>query len=237
VIFRVFIFIIALVPSAFAQQPTVSADTVKKPFKPNFRPASIRIGTDLYSLVNSRVRDDFRGWEITADTEVHRYMLVVDYGHSAENLTAESETYSNSGNYWRAGVDVNFLTRDPDRNAFFLGMHYGRSKFDEDMVVFPTEEEQANWGITDPLEYANKGITAGWMELNFGMKVKIWQGLQLGYTTRFKFGLSQDENMEMLSHRIPGYGSTDRETAWGFNYYIFYRIPFRPTTSILPPKK
>ncbi len=219
--------------SGYAQQQPANADTTKQSkVKPNFRPAAIRFGTDLLSLANTQFKEGFSGWEVTADTELHRYLLVVDFGHSAETLGDDSTSYANDGNYWRIGIDANFLTRDPDKNVFFLGMHYGRSRYDEHMRII--SDDVFGGGTND---YVNNGMSAGWLELNGGLKVKIWSGLWLGYTARFKFGLSDDKTREMLSHNIPGYGRTNKETAWGFNYYIFYRIPFRTTQSIFPPKK
>jgi hypothetical protein len=232
------IFCCALALSAYSQNVSVKVDTSKAlKLKPNFRPASVRVGTDLFGLIKSQAQRDFNAWEITADTEIHRYILVVDYGHSEErNDRSDSTIYSNNGNYWRVGIDANFLTRDPDRNAFFIGAHYGRSRYDEHMSIIPTQEEQLFWG-SQVRSYANQNMKASWLELNTGLKVKIWKGIQLGYTARYKFGLSEDDTREMLSHNVPGYGRTNKETAWGFNYYIFYRIPFRPTTAILPQKK
>jgi hypothetical protein len=231
-----YLFILGCSISASGQEVAVALDTVPTRVKKNFRPASIRIGTDLFGIVKSQVNSNFNAWEITADTELHRYLFVFDYGHSSEKNGDATATYSNNGNYWRVGIDANFLTRDPDKNAFFIGAHYGHASYDEDMLIIPTEEEQSLWGA-DAQSYANSSMQAGWLELNTGLKVKIWKGIQLGYTARFKFGLSEDDTREMLSHNIPGYGRTNKETAWGFNYYIFYRIPFRPTTSILPAKK
>ena len=229
--------ILLMLPLSLAAQAPTTADTVAKPFKPNFKPASLRIGTDILALVNSNVQAGFKGWELAADTEIHRYLLVADFGHSEEDISSDSASYGNKGNYWRIGIDANFLTRDPDKNVFFIGLHYGRSSYDEGMTFIPTAVEQQFWGSDAIISYSNRNMKAGWLELNTGLKVQIWKGIHLGYTARFKFGLSQDKSRDMLTHSVPGYGSTDRETAWGFSYYIFYRIPFRPTTSILPPKK
>jgi len=61
----------------------------------------------------------------------------------------------------------------------------------------------------------------------------IW----MGYTARFKFGLKNKGNGEMLPHDVPGYGRTDKDAYWGFNYQIFFRIPFRKMPPLPPYKK
>jgi hypothetical protein len=220
--------------TAFPQEAQVKIDTTKsQKKKPNFRPASLRIGTDLYALGKSQFKKGFSGWELTADTEIYRYLLTADYGHSAETVASDSgSTYANNGNFWRIGIDANFLTRDEDKNVFLIGLHYGQSSYDEKMVVTapPLFGDQLHY-------YDNRNMKASWFELTTGLKVKIWKGIWLGQTARYKFGLKDDDTRAMLSHIVPGYGRTNKESTWGFNYYIFYRIPFRPTTSILPPKK
>jgi hypothetical protein len=53
----------------------------------------------------------------------------------------------------------------------------------------------------------------------------MWKMIWMGYTARFKFGLKTNETGPMLPHDVPGYGRTDKESTWGFNYQIFVRLP------------
>lgn len=218
-----------LVLSARAQ----SEDTVATRFKKDFRPSGLRIGADLIGPVRGMLNDQVSMWEVTADVDFFRYLLVVDYGRSSLNARKDETVYNNDGTYWRVGLDANFLTRDIDRNVFFLGLHYGRSTYGEAMTVIPSDP---NWS-GDTRTFSNPSMKASWMELNGGLKVKLWTWLWLGYTARFKFALSSDKSREMLSYEVPGYGRTDKENTWGFNYYAFFRLPFRKTGSILPPRK
>ena len=48
-----------------------------------------------------------------------RYYVAIEVGRWGRTLNSDSAAYANSGSYWRAGVDVNFLTKDPERNVFF----------------------------------------------------------------------------------------------------------------------
>lgn len=217
---------------AFAQKPaadTVKTDTVKN----RYLPTGIRFGTDIVAVVKTKTQDDFRGWEMNADVDFNRYFLTGDFGHWERTYVTDSANYSNSGNYWRTGIDVNFLTKDPERNMFFIGFRYGRSKFSEDLTIISSDKI---WGDVTR-SYANDNVTARWLELTSGIRVKIWQALWLGYTARFKFSLKTKGETEMLPHDVPGYGRTDKDSYWGFNYQLFIRIPFRKMPPLPPAKK
>ncbi|MFZ6010288.1 MAG: DUF6048 family protein [Bacteroidota bacterium] len=208
---------------------SVGTDVVKN----KFLPTGFRIGTDVISLIKTRTQTNFSGWEINGDMDFYRYYLALDYGNWSRTFSPDSGAYTNNGRYWRVGADVNFLTKDPDRNMFFLGLRHGRSTFSEH-YAFDTFDPV--WGKLTR-DYTNAGVRAQWMELVGGLKVKMWKFIWMGYTARFKFGLKTDQTSDMLPHDVPGYGRTDKETFWGFNYQILFRIPFRDAPVIPPAKK
>ena len=211
------------------ESDSVSVDSVKNKYVPTV----LRIGTDIISLVRTRTQDNFQGWEVNGEIDFSRYFLAVDYGTTARNLHSDSASYVNDGNYWRAGIDVNFLTNDPDRNVFFLGARYGRSVFAESMDVVRFDPI---WGtLTDRFHHSD--VQAWWLELTTGLRVKIWKVFWVGYTGRLKFSLTTDASEEMLPHDVPGFGRTDKETTWGFNYYLMLRIPLRKAPPVPPSKK
>jgi hypothetical protein len=237
--FRIVLIISMLLPMVRVYAQTVQADTVlmDSVIHKKFAPTGLRIGADVVSPIKTQIRDDFTGWEFGADVDIHRYLLSAEVGHWGRNFrkdsTDYSSTYSNNGSYWRVGIDVNFLTHDPERNVFFLGMRYARAKYSENMAVIATDDL---WGTINH-NYSNNGISANWLELNLGLKVKIYKVIWMGYRGSMKFGLKKDSSGEIVSHDVPGYGSTFRDTTFGFTYSIYVRIPFRKTVPILPPKK
>lgn len=213
--------LLLVVGNAAAQkgQDTLKVDTVRN----KFLPTGIRIGADIISLVKTRTQNNFEGWEVQGDIDFNRYYVVLEYGTLSRNLRADSASYANTGRYWRAGVDVNFLTKDPDRNMFFLGARYGRSVFTESLSI---QRYDPNWGSrADNFYHAD--VNAWWLELTAGLKVKIWKMLWFGYTGSLKFALSSDGTDEMLPHDVPGFGRTNKPTTWGFNYYLMLRLPIR----------
>lgn len=218
----------------FSQTPTASPDTTRAKadtVKNRYLPTGVRIGTDVLALVRSQVRDDFSGWEINGDVDFHRYYLAVDYGQWSRTLSEDSSAYANDGRYFRVGVDVNFLKKDPERNMFFIGLRYARATHSESMSISSFDPV---WGLFQE-DYYNGNVSSRWLELTSGIKVKMWKMIWMGYTARFKFGLKSRGDDQMLSHDIPGYGRNDKETTWGFNYQIFIRIPVRKMPP-LPPQ-
>ena len=58
-------------------------------------------------------------------------------------------------------------------------------------------------------------------------KVKMLKFFWMGFTARYKFGLSTDAPRGLIPYDIPGYGKTFKNSTWGFNYYVMFRIPIR----------
>ncbi|HTE30230.1 MAG TPA: DUF6048 family protein [Chryseolinea sp.] len=197
------------------------ADTVKE--KHSYIPTGIRVGTDVISIIKSSTDKTFNGWEVNSDIDFYRYYFVVDYGYWARNYTSFDGDYSNNGTYFRVGADVNFLKKDPDKNIFFFGLRYGRSIFSEDLTVSRFDPV---WGQIDD-QFINTNVPASWFEVTTGLRVKIWRFIWMGYTARLKFALSTGDTPDMKPHDVPGYGRTDKESYWGFNYQVFVRFPVR----------
>jgi hypothetical protein len=223
--------------NAVAQDNNNTVDSTQAVnWKPDFRPTGIRFGVDVIGPIKSFRQSNFNGWEVSSDVDLHRYLLTVDYGNWGRNFSADSANfishYSNTGTYWRVGIDVNFLTRDQERNVFFLGARYGHANYSEKTSFTAFDN---NFGQVSG-SYFNNNILAHWVELTMGLKVKVYKFIWLGYTGRLKFGLKTHEK-GMLSSDVPGYGRTNKDNTFGFNYYVYFRIPFRKAGSILPPQK
>lgn len=196
-----------------------SADTLRH----KYLPTGLRIGTDVLSIVRSYAGEKFDGWEVNADVDFYKYYLAVDYGSWSRHLTLPTGNYENDGTYFRVGADVNFLAKDPDRNMVFLGLRYGQSSFSEHLNY---ESTDVNYGILQH-ELVNSNMTGRWGEVTTGLRVNLWKGLGMGYTVRLKFMPRTQGGGELVPYEIPGYGLAANKIYWGFNYQIFWRIPFR----------
>jgi len=197
-------------------------DSVK--VKSKWIPTGLRVGYEIISPIKSNTSTHFNGWEAIAETEIHRYLAVAEIGSWARNWQADNgSTYQNDGRYWRVGADVNFLTKDKDKNVFSLGFRYARSTFNETSTLITQSEIWGDFISTR----SNNNVSVGWAELTTGLRVKVWKVFWLGCTARFKFSNSITQNRDLLTTDIPGYGSTNKETTWGFGYYALFRIPLK----------
>ncbi|MGI9543584.1 MAG: DUF6048 family protein [Cyclobacteriaceae bacterium] len=200
---------------------TLVIDEPKEPI--SWRPQALRVGVDLSQIARQIIFDEFTSlYEVHADLGLHNYFLVVDYGHAESKRQKEDFDYTNNGNYLRLGLDVNFLKKDRNQTVVFFGIRYATSTF-KDMLEFDRVDAFGN----HQLLFQTNGSKANWFEVNMGLKVKIWKGLYLGYTARYKFGLQLKNQNGLIPLDIPGYGKfqIDDTDNFGFNYHLFWRFP------------
>jgi Domain of unknown function (DUF6048) len=192
--------------------------------KYKFLPTGIRVGTDLLAIGKSIATDYYQGWEVNFDADVYRrYYVAVDYGKSSSNFLLGNGVYSNTGSYYRIGVDVNFLLKDPDRNMFFIGIRHGHASYTDFSEYTYTDKFFGNGTVTR----TNINPSANWKELTTGLRVKVWKFIWLGATARMKFRMRGKDQWDLVSYEVPGYGKTIKNNWWGINYQIFIRIPTR----------
>jgi hypothetical protein len=196
-------------------------------------PSGVRIGTDLGFIGVSIFDPEKQQFEISTDIDIYKFFLTADYGQASWKMSQTDFSYDNTGSYIKVGFDYNLLARDPDLNVIFFGMKYANSRFNENF----------RYSIIDPVYYdyerdINKSnMGANWIEANFGMKVRVWKQLYLGWAGRIKFAKKlQSHDSSFGTYYIPGYGKAENDSQWGFNYQIFYRIPFREKPPFRPKK-
>ncbi len=217
--------------AAFGQ---TEADSVSRP-KTDYRPSSLRIGVSANDLVRTITNNRDARYHGQVDIAFGRFMLVGEYGVAETTLefnpdrTALPFTYEGEGSFFRVGVDVNLLKNretgryDVEDGILLFGLRYARASID-DRLQF--EEADPFWGTTI-ITQQNEGLSAGWVEMTAGVKVEIIKNIFLGYNLRFKFARGFSDDPELFPYYIPGFGRSDREEQFGFDYYVFYRFPLR----------
>ena len=156
-----------------------------------------------------------------ADIDLKNFFLVLEGGFASDNEVGINSSYTSEGAFVRIGPDVNFLPRDDKLNIFFFGLRYAYANYNE---TLSGSDEDLNWGQVD-IDLEQRGRSSSWVEMNMGLKVRVWRGLFTGYTLRFKFSrFSNTDGQQFESYFVPGYGLASRSNNWEFNYYLFYRL-------------
>src|SRR5258708_3964278 len=112
----IFSLLLMLLNTSYGQE-AVKQESVPEGFKPS----GICFGTDAISILKNFSKNDFKGWEVNADVDFRNYYLAVEVGNWSRDVVLDNGNYTNSGNYWRAGIDINLLKKDLVKNMFFLG--------------------------------------------------------------------------------------------------------------------
>ena len=193
-----------------------------------YAPSAIRLGGDpgaLGYMIFSEKRSFF---EAEADIDIDKFFLVGNYGISSYKLDEPTYQYENTGTYLRLGADINFMHNDPNLNIAFFGLRYARSSFTDKLDFDTNAVIQSETGWPNSREtISNENAKANWFEMVTGMKIRIVKQLYMGFTLRYKLALNVKELENLRPYYIPGFGKYINKSAFGFNYYISYRLPFR----------
>ena len=212
------LFIFSVV-SATAQESSYSVpiDSLNK--SRQFVPTGIRLGVDILGPALHAFGNQLVTYEFTVETDISNYNLMVEMGHQEFAETNDNVDYSMTGNFIRFGPEVNFLSTDKQLNSFTFGLRYAMSSFSEKLVGDITED---NWGPV-PVDFEIQNNKSNWVEMTMGVKVRLYKGLFTGYILRFRFIRSGTlPDVPFTPYYVPGYGLADRDTTWGFRYYVMY---------------
>ena len=216
--------------STTVAKPVPKDSTQKAPSK--FMPTGLRVGIDLVSFgqgvqkngIRAFTQGDVRQWKFNADIDIYRYFLNFEYGRFERTWISSTSNYTNQGSFFKIGPDVNFFHKDPKKNALFIGFRYSRANYEDNIA---TNYTNVFYGDNTKLA-SNNSLRSRWFEITTGLKVRLTKYVWSGYTARFKFSVNDNyESNALAPHWIPGYGAATRESSWGLEYWLIFRIPFQ----------
>lgn len=205
----------------------------------DFSLAALRIGLSVTDPIQPLLYEGMEAaYSLQADLSIDRFMLVGDIGTARYTRTKQPEDtlalpyqYDTEGNYFKIGVDINFLkdmeanTRFAKDDVVFWGLRFAHSTFSANATF---DIADPIWGDFDVVENNDK-LNAWWIEMVAGIKVEIFKNVFLGYTMQYRVlkTISQKNGETLTPYDVPGFGSTNSKNNFGFDYYLFYRIPFK----------
>ncbi|MEM9831647.1 MAG: DUF6048 family protein [Bacteroidota bacterium] len=213
-----------------------------------YEPLGLHLGVSLNNALRTVLRTSDTNYGFQAGAVLGRYLAVVEYGwvelsrtsvSDAVNIADNPFEYTSQGSFFRIGPDVNLLINQKrsnfraDGDIIFFGLRFARAQLSDalnfetqDAVTDPDGNNNAFWPAQE-ITIQNSDKVATWFEMTAGMKVQLYRNIFLGYNLRFKFARNLLNDPALIPYEIPGYGFGSRDEQFRFDYYLFYRIPFK----------
>lgn len=184
----------------------------------------LRLGVDLFQPIIHAGNEQTKGYEISADYRLNKTIYLVaegGFGHSDYQYPELSYTTKNS--FVRVGFDKSLLPEisKNDRDMAFVGLRYGLALIHRGTASFVYQDPLygSTYGTV-----AGKNMQAHWLEITGGVKVFLWKNIWAGWQVRGKFLLNQKAFRELAPDYLAGYGRGDKNTNFGFNFYVGYGL-------------
>lgn len=217
-------------PKKATVKPTTATktDTVVPVKKDRY---GVRVGVDLYKLTRGLYDKNYKGIELVGDYRLTKnYYAAAELG--SEDKTTEDDRLNTTtkGTYLKVGFDYNVYENWLDmENIISIGLRGGFSTFSQELNSYKTYNPYPYWGEM-PWKTSGEtfnGLTAGWIEVVAGVKVKVYNNIFVGFSLRMNtlvYDKKPSDDFENLY--IPGFNRTYAGNfGAGFNYTITYFVP------------
>jgi len=190
----------------------------------------LRLGYDLsrLALLLPDVDTSRKAFEVSADFEIKPfYYAVAEYGRQKVHVANDYYDYSSDGNYFRIGFDYNFLGKKLSVDRYemvFGGIRYCFSSCTHQATDLYIPDNY--WGDVHIGGLSSSKVTANWLELTAGIRGELIKNVFVGWSFRARLMMFGKQDEVMYPYYIPGFGTGNRKAAIGFNYYVYYKIPF-----------
>lgn len=239
-IFNLFFSLLILVStSALAQEVKVGEDAnrlkesvgltnkvkQKKP-KEHFD-RDLKFGWDISNLLIGAVSANRSGLDFSVDYTLKKNLYgIIEFGQNNYSESSDVMDYFSKGTYVRIGFDSDKRKEKSDnsRDMFYLGLRYAFGVYTQKLENVQISSTYWPTYTRDEVSFDN---TAHWAEALAGFKVEVMKNIYLGLGLRIKILIYQSGDKTIKpAVFIPGYGKTSGTLIMGFNYNIYYNLPF-----------
>lgn len=177
------------------------------------------VSVDIWDPLMRAFGQDYGLIGFGAEVSLHnRYKPVFElgFGQACHRPSGNNYTYKTPlSMFMRIGMNYNFLYNSSPDYQFYGGLRYGFSSFkysvDDVTVDAPYWDETASFGIP------SQSASVGWLEVVFGLRVKLWGPLSAGWAFKYHSILHESKNTYGNPWYIPGYGSRSASVTGSFS--------------------
>jgi len=223
---KIILFLLVIIPFGIQAKKNVivneQGDTVKY-LHPKFN--GITLGVDLFSPVTNLIGQKYGNYEMSIDAGFYnRFYPVYEFGLSYANETPDGAKYTykvSPSFYNRIGLNYNILYNKDIPGLLFVGLRYGLSFANYEVTNITISAPYWEETLTN-LSIPKTTSIAHWGELLLGLQVKLYKGLMMGWSVRYKLLFAASQKGDAKQWIIPGFGKSNNPL--GFNFTINYRF-------------
>jgi len=184
----------------------------------------VRAGVDVASIIRSALAGSYSTYEAQLDANLSAATnLALEFGTGRSLVDNRFLRYSSSNTFLRIGVDKNFFGKEfkGDMDNAFVGIRYGLSSVsrqDAEAHIY-----DAFWGDTS-LTLPGERFVAHWLELTGGFRMELFKHVFAGWNVRARTFINPKKFELLPPSYLAGFGRGDKNTSFGFNFYILYGL-------------
>lgn len=202
-------------------------DTVQKtaPASPWPLFNGVTVGANFFDAIMLIAGQSYASFDLNANVSLHNWFFPTvecGVGYSNSKQDGSSLLYrTHLSPYIKLGLDYNFLYKsNPDYMAG-LGIRLGWSH--PSYEITGATVSSSYWDQTSEFNILKQSVNAWFGEALATVKVKIWRGLSLGWSIRYRFKMKIPDASHSSPWFIPGYGGSSPLTATFSVSYTFGR--------------
>ena len=182
---------------------------------------STTLGVDIWDPVMRAFGQKYGLIEFSGELNLHnRYIPVVEVGLGyADNTPARQNFTYHTGvtPYFRIGANYNFLYNSNPAYQAYAGIRLGVSPFSYRLTDVTVNS--GYWDETTTMDFPRQSCTVVYMNLMFGIRVKIWGPVSMGWAFKFRTRLHESKTPMGKPWYIPGYGTRNGSVGGAFSIY------------------
>lgn len=211
--------------NAYGQQSPKAIDTVQSPVAsppktPTF--THFRFGIDLSKFVASAVQKNYDVIEGNLETHYKKDIYyAAEFGFGSSEVSNDFLKFSCQNYFLKAGIDKTFFTPEfpGDLDNAFIGVRYGASFIRRGAATYLIQDPV--WGNSEGRIDATS-FFAHWLELDAGFRIELFKNVFAGWNARFRTFVNPAKFENLPPSYVAGYGRGDKNTAFGYNFYLMY---------------
>ena len=188
-------------------------------------------GVNIWDPIMRALGQKYGLGDVWAELSMHnRYFPFFAVGLGTINETPVDKNFtfrSPISPYFKIGCSYNFFYNSNPDYRLQMGLRYGFTTYKWSALDVTVDE--GYWGTPSTYSLKDIGNTAGYLEVTFGIKVKIAGNFSAGWTIVYHSMLHESKSAYGNPMYIPGYGK--RNGAISGNFSIMYTIPINKKTT------